>query len=138
MTEILAPAGDKNSVLAAVNAGADAVYLGLKVYSARSSAENFDYENFEEISKYCHLFGVKVYVALNTIVKSDELKDFISSAVTVWNKGADALIVSDVFLGKFLKESCPEIALHHASGRLQRLRGKARKRIRLRPRYFGA
>ena len=112
MTEILAPAGDKNSVLAAVNAGADAVYLGLKVYSARSSAENFDYENFEEISKYCHLFGVKVYVALNTIVKNGELKDFISSAVTVWNKGADALIVSDVFLGKFLKESCPEIALH--------------------------
>lgn len=97
MTEILAPAGDKNSVLAAVNAGADAVYLGLKVYSARSSAENFDYENFEEISKYCHLFGVKVYVALNTIVKNGELKDFISSAVTVWNKGADALIVSDVF-----------------------------------------
>lgn len=112
MTEILAPAGDKNSVLAAVNAGANAVYLGLKAYSARSSAENFDYENFEEISKYCHLFGVKVYVALNTLVKNSELEDFITSAVTAWNKGADALIISDVFLGKFLKENCPEIVLH--------------------------
>lgn len=112
MTEILAPAGDKNSVLAAVNAGANAVYLGLKAYSARSSAENFDYENFEEISKYCHLFGVKVYVALNTLVKNAELEDFITSAVTAWNKGADALIISDVFLGKFLKENCPEIVLH--------------------------
>lgn len=112
MTEILAPAGDKNSVLAAVNAGADAVYLGLKAYSARSSAENFDYENFEEISKYCHLFGVKVYVALNTLVKNAELEDFITSAVTAWNKGADALIISDVFLGKFIKENCPEIVLH--------------------------
>lgn len=112
MTEILAPAGDKNSVLAAVNAGTDAVYLGLKAYSARSSAENFDYENFEEISKYCHLFGVKVYVALNTLVKNAELEDFITSAVTAWNKGADALIISDVFLGKFLKENCPEIVLH--------------------------
>ena len=91
MTEILAPAGDKNSVLAAVNAGANAVYLGLKAYSARSSAKNFDYENFEEISKYCHLFGVKVYVALNTLVKNAELEDFITSAVTAWNKGADAL-----------------------------------------------
>ena len=112
MTEILAPAGDKNSVLAAVNAGANAVYLGLKAYSARSSAKNFDYENFEEISKYCHLFGVKVYVALNTLVKNAELEDFITSAVTAWNKGADALIISDVFLGKFLKENCPEIVLH--------------------------
>ena len=112
MTEILAPAGDKNSALAAVNAGANAIYLGLKEYSARSSAENFDYENFEEISKYCHAFGVKVYVAMNTLVKDGELKNFISSAVTAWNKGADALIISDIFLGKFLKENCPEIILH--------------------------
>ena len=112
MSEILAPAGDKNSAIAAINAGADAIYLGLKQFSARSSAENFGVGEFAEVVKTAHLFGVKVYVALNTIVKNGELKDFISSAVTVWNKGADALIVSDVFLGKFLKESCPEIALH--------------------------
>ena len=112
MSEILAPAGDKNSAWAAVNAGANAIYLGLKEYSARSSAENFDYENFEEISKYCHAFGVKVYVAMNTLVKDAELEDFISSAVKAWNKGADAIIISDIFLGKFLKANCPEIVLH--------------------------
>lgn len=112
MSEILAPAGDKNSVLAAINAGANAVYLGLKEYSARSSAENFDCKNFEEITKYCHAFGVKVYVAMNTLVKSGELEDFIFSAVTAWNKGADAIILSDVFLGRFLKKSCPEMVLH--------------------------
>ena len=48
----------------------------MKEYSARSSAENFDYENFEEIAKYCRAFGVKVYVAMNTIVKDGELEDF--------------------------------------------------------------
>ncbi|MDE7082726.1 MAG: U32 family peptidase [Clostridia bacterium] len=110
--EILAPAGDKNSVLAAVNAGANAVYLGLKAYSARSSAENFDYENFEEIARYCHALGVKVYVAMNTLVKDGELDDFIVSAVKAWNKGADAIILSDIFVGKFLKESCSEMVLH--------------------------
>ncbi len=112
MVEILAPAGEKNSVLAAVNSGANAVYLGLKEYSARSSAENFDYENFEEISRYCRAFGVKVYVAMNTLVKESEVENFISSAVKAWNTGADAIILSDVFLGKFLKENCPEMVLH--------------------------
>ncbi len=112
MSEILAPAGDKNSVFAAVNAGANAIYLGLKEYSARSSAENFDYENFEEISKYCRAFGVKVYVAMNTLVKDGELEGFISSAVNVWNKGADAIILSDIFLGKYLKSNCPQMVLH--------------------------
>lgn len=112
MSEILAPAGDKNSVFAAVNAGADAIYLGLKAYSARSSAENFDYENFGEISKYCHAFGVKVYVAMNTLVKDCELEDFLLSAVKVWNNGADAIIISDIFIGKYLKDSCPEMVLH--------------------------
>lgn len=112
MSEILAPAGDKNSVFAAVNAGANAIYLGMKEYSARSSAENFDYENFEEIAKYCRAFGVKVYVAMNTIVKDGELEDFLTCVVKVWNKGADAIIISDVFLGKYIKNNCPEIVLH--------------------------
>lgn len=112
MSEILAPAGDKNSVFAAVNAGANAIYIGMKEYSARSSAENFDYEIFEEIAKYCRAFGVKVYVAMNTIVKDGELEDFLTCVVKVWNKGADAIIISDVFLGKYIKNNCPEIVLH--------------------------
>ncbi|MBD5584240.1 MAG: U32 family peptidase [Clostridia bacterium] len=112
MSEILAPAGDKNSVLAGVNAGADAIYLGLKSFSARSSAENFDWENFEETASYCHALGVKVYVAMNTLVKDEELESFLSTALKVWNLGADALIISDIFIGRFLKKNYPEMVLH--------------------------
>ena len=112
MSEILAPAGGEDSAVAAINAGADAIYLGLDRFSARSSAENFDAAKFSNICKYAHAFGVKVYVALNTLVKDCELDEFISSAVEVWNVGADALIIQDIFLGKFLKEKFPDIRLH--------------------------
>ena len=91
MSEILAPAGDKNSAFAAINAGADAIYLGLKQFSARSSAENFGVEEFAEVVKTAHLFGVKVYVAMNTLVKNTELEAFLRSAAEAWNNGADAL-----------------------------------------------
>ena len=112
MSEILAPAGSKNSALAAINAGADAIYLGLDKFSARSAAENFDEKNLSDTVKYAHAFGVKVYVALNTVVKDDEVNAFLSSAVRAWNFGADALILQDIFLGKFLKEKRSEIKLH--------------------------
>lgn len=112
MCEILAPAGDEKSAFAAINAGADAVYLGLKQFSARSSAENFDWDSLESIIKYAHAFDVKVYVAMNTLVKDCELEDFIGSALRAWNVGADALILSDPFIGAFIKKNCPEIVLH--------------------------
>ena len=112
MSEILAPAGDKKSVLAAINAGADAIYLGLKEFSARSSAENFEMESFIETVKYAHAFGVKVYVAMNTLVKERETENFISALLGVWNSGADAIIVSDIFLGAYIKSLYPEIIMH--------------------------
>ena len=112
MSEILAPAGGQNSALAAINAGADAIYLGLDKFSARSSAENFNLEKFAELCGYAHLFGVKVHVALNTVVKNVELESFLKSAVEVWNNGADAIIIQDIFLGKYLKENFPQIKLH--------------------------
>ena len=112
MSEILAPAGGKNSAIAAINAGADAIYLGLDKFSARSSAENFDAESFKEICGYAHAFGVKVYTALNTVVKDSELESFFNIAVEVWNSGADALIIQDLFLGEYLKNKCPQIKLH--------------------------
>ena len=112
MSEILAPAGDKNSAITAINAGADAIYLGLNKFSARSSAENFNTDELLNLCQYAHAFGVKVYVALNTVIKDNELNDFISAAVEAWNTGADALIIQDIFLGKFLKENFPEMRLH--------------------------
>ena len=112
MSEILAPAGGENSAIAAINAGTDAIYLGLDKFSARSSAENFNADQLIKLCQLAHVFGVKVYVALNTLVKDSELDDFISSAVCAWNAGADALIIQDIFLGKYLKENFPDMRLH--------------------------
>ncbi|MDE7453680.1 MAG: U32 family peptidase [Clostridia bacterium] len=112
MIEILSPAGGEECAYAAVNAGTDAIYLGLDRFSARSSAENFDDEKFLKITKYARAFGVKVYVALNTVVKDCELENFLNSVVSVWNGGADAIILQDLFLGKFIKQSAPQIKLH--------------------------
>ena len=73
--EVLAPAGNPDSLRAAVINGADAVYLGASVFSARAKAGNFTQEQLIEAVRYCHLFGVKVYLAVNTIIKPEEYKD---------------------------------------------------------------
>ena len=112
MCEILAPAGDKNSAFAAINSGADAIYLGLKQFSARSSADNFGLDELKEIINYAVLFGVRVHVAMNTLVKQAETEDFINCAKAVWQAGADAIIIQDIFLGRAIKKACPQIVLH--------------------------
>ena len=71
--EILAPAGSKEQLLAAVNNGCDAVYLGLDGFNARMKAPNFTAENIAEWVDFCHLYGVKVYVTVNTSVKTRNL-----------------------------------------------------------------
>lgn len=112
MCEILAPAGDKNSALAAINSGADAIYLGLKQFSARSSANNFDIAELKDIINRAAIFGVKVHVAMNTLVKQDEVEGFLSAVKEVWNAGADAIIMQDIFLGRAVHEAFPQIILH--------------------------
>lgn len=112
MTEILAPAGDEKCAYAAINAGANAIYLGLSAFSARSSAENFGYDSLEKLIAYAHVLGVKIYVAMNTLVKDGELEEFIKAAVKVHNLGADALIIQDIYLGAYLKKSYPQMCLH--------------------------
>lgn len=112
MCEILAPAGDKNSALAAINSGADAIYLGLKQFSARSSAGNFDIAELKSLIDRAAVFGVKVHVAMNTLVKQDELEGFLSSIQEVWNAGVDAIIMQDIFLGRAVHEAFPQIVLH--------------------------
>ncbi len=112
MIELLAPAGNEECFYAAVNNGADAVYLGLSSFSARRNAGNFTEDNIAYFVAYAHALNVKVYVALNTLVKDDELKDFIKAAKTAYRAGADAIIVQDVFLGKVLRSTVPDIELH--------------------------
>ena len=110
--EILAPAGDEITAKRALLSGAGAIYLGLKNFSARSSADNFDYDALKRTTRFAHLLGAKVYVCLNTLVKDDETGEFFSAAIEAYQSGADAILMQDLFLGKKLKESCPALTLH--------------------------
>lgn len=112
MTEILAPAGDEQSAYAAINAGANAIYLGLSAFSARSNAKNFGFGELKNLIDFAHIFGVKIYVAMNTLVKDGELEEFIKTAVKVHNLGSDALIIQDIYLGAYLKREYPQMCLH--------------------------
>lgn len=110
--ELLAPAGNKDNFFESINNGADAVYLGLDLFSARASAENFTLDNLGYYLNYAHTFGVKVYCAMNTIIKNSEISIFLEKLIKAYNLGVDAFILQDVFLGKYIKENYPEIELH--------------------------
>lgn len=112
MLEILAPAGNADSAHAAINNGANAIYLGYSSFSARQSADNFDGESLRAVIEKAHLQNVKVYVAMNTIVKDSEIESFIKTLLSVWSMGADAIILQDMLLGKALHERYPAIELH--------------------------
>ena len=110
--EILAPAGGPEQLTAAVRSGANAVYLGTSVLNARRSAKNFTDEELFEAVGYCHAYGVKVYVALNTLVRDDELDDVYRGLQTIAQSGADAVIVQDLAVAEWVKRCCPNLALH--------------------------
>ncbi len=112
MVEILAPAGNMKNFITAVNVGADAVYLGLSDFSARKSSDNFTFEELAYAINYAKAYNVKVYIAVNTLVKDSEIDSFINHIKTAYKLGADAFILQDVFLGKLLKNYFPNIVLH--------------------------
>lgn len=112
MLEILAPAGTLECAHAAIDNGADAVYLGLSAFSARQGAGNFDEPSFRAVVTKAHLCGVKIYVAMNTVVKDGETEDFFRALLFAWNEGADGIIMQDLFLGKLVHERYPDIVLH--------------------------
>ena len=110
--EILAPAGGMPQLVAAVRSGADAVYVGLKKFSARASAANFDSDELREAARYCHTYGVKLHVTLNTLIYENEYGELIDSIKQIAEAGADAVIVQDLAVAKYIKKACPEISLH--------------------------
>lgn len=110
--EILSPAGNIECARAALGAGTDAIYLGYSSFSARAGAENFDDESLKEIIREAHLSGAKVYVAMNTLAKDEELREFVAALLKVWSFGADAIIMQDIFLGRAIKKVYPAIVLH--------------------------
>ncbi len=110
--EILAPAGGPEQLKAAVRAGADAVYLGLKSFNARGRAHNFDTDELRAAVSYSHARGVKVHVTLKTLIRDDEMGAFARELESAAVSGADAVIVQDVAAARMVKELCPEIGLH--------------------------
>ncbi|TDA68246.1 MAG: U32 family peptidase [Clostridia bacterium] len=110
--ELLSPAGGEEALRAAVNNGADAVYLGGKSFSARARGENFDREGLARAVEYAHLRGVKVYVAVNTLLADQELEAIADYLRFLWRQGVDALIVQDIGLWYLLRQVLPQMPLH--------------------------
>ncbi len=112
MIELLSPAGSPEAVIAAVQNGADAVYLGMGDFNARRGAKNFTDEEFEKAVRYCHIRGCKVYVTLNTLVNDREMEAAVENARLASAMGADGLIVQDLGLVSAIRRTLPDIPLH--------------------------
>ena len=110
--ELLAPAGSPESLRAAVQNGADAVYLGWGDFNARRSAKNFSEEEFAEALVYCHARGVRVFLTLNTLLTDRELPKALETAREVCRLGVDAILVQDWGLFELLRKSLPDLPLH--------------------------
>lgn len=103
MIELLSPAGSPEAVIAAVQNGADAVYMGMGDFNARRGAKNFTDEEFEKALRYCRIRGCRVYVTLNTLVSDREMESAVASARLASSLGADGLIVQDLGLVKAIR-----------------------------------
>ncbi len=110
--ELLAPAGTYDAFIAAVENGADAVYLGGKLFNARANATNFDIEQLKEMVDYAHLRGVKIHLTMNILLDDTELKEALDFAYSIYEIGVDAVIIQDLGLAKILHAYLPELPLH--------------------------
>lgn len=110
--ELLSPVGDFDCLKAAVQNGADSVYLGTDSFSARASATNFTLDNLYEAISYAKKRNVKTHLTLNTLIKNNELSDAINVAKVAYTAGIDALIVQDLGLAKYLIENFPDLPIH--------------------------
>lgn len=110
--EILAPVGGEEQLLAAVRCGANAVYLGGKLFNARRNAENFGETSLIKAVSYCHARGVKVYVTVNTIVLDSEMVALEAEAETIAAAGADAVILQDRAALRLFAKRYPSIERH--------------------------
>ena len=110
--ELLAPVGSFDALKAAVQNGANAVYLGGKDFSARASANNFDREELIEAVKYAHIRDVRVFVTTNTLIKQNEIEDFVEYAKFLYDIDVDALIMQDIGVVMLIHDLLPDFELH--------------------------
>ena len=112
MKELLSPAGNIQCLKAAVQNGADAVYLGGKLFGARAYAGNFTKEELKEAVDYCHLYGVRIYITVNTIIYQNEVEDFLSYIEYLYSNGVDDLIMQDIGMISLVRKNFPDIEIH--------------------------
>ena len=112
MPELLAPAGSVEALYGAICAGADAVYLGGSRFGARAYAENFTTEALTEGIRYAHLFGVKIYMTVNTLLKEPELAEVYEYLLPFYQAGLDGVIIQDFGVFRYLREHFPGLELH--------------------------
>ena len=110
--ELLSPAGDFTCLKAAVQNGANCIYFGSNLFSARASAKNFDDTELKEAIQYCKIRGVKTNLTLNILIKNNEFADAFNLAKKAYEYGIDAIIVQDLGLAKLLIETFPDLPIH--------------------------
>jgi len=110
--QLLAPAGSLDILRTAVHAGADAIYIGGPAFSARAGAKNFTLDEMKEGIEYAHFYNRRVFVAVNTLIKDDELKQFLEYLEQLARLVPDALIVQDLGVAKLVKDYVPNLSIH--------------------------
>ena len=112
MIDLLSPVGDFDCLKAAVQNGANCVYFGANLFSARAYAKNFNDEELKNAIEYCKIRGVKTNLTLNILIKDDELKQAFELAKKAYEFGIDAIIVQDLGLAKMLIKAFPDLPIH--------------------------
>ena len=110
--ELLAPAGNYESFIQAINNGADAIYLAGKNFNARTFANNFTIEEISSLVKYAHIRDVKVYVTVNTLIKDSEIMDALKFVEQLYKANVDAILVQDLGLINIVRKAYPDLELH--------------------------
>ena len=110
--ELLAPAGSKEAFISAVECGADAVYIGGRLFNARINASNFHSDQLERAVDFAHTRGVRVYVTMNTLIFDNEIKEALQYGKALRKIGVDALILQDLGLAHMFRHTMPDMALH--------------------------
>lgn len=110
--ELLSPVGSMEALYQAVHNGADAVYLGGKKFGARMFADNFTSEDLIHVINYCHLYNVKIYITINTVIFDNEVEEFLDYVEFLYVNGVDAVIMQDIGMISIVREKFPELEIH--------------------------
>ena len=117
-TELLIPVGNKECLLAAIHNGADAVYLGGKKFGARAYSNNFNDEEMIEAIKLCHLYNVKIYVTVNTMIFNEEVEEVMNYLKFLYKNNVDAVIMQDNGLIELARKLIPNLEVHVSTNRM--------------------